>query len=647
MLALHQHPAQKEWAAANVAGLPCRWRKRLLSRWETTRNGGATSADNRAAAYELQDTVARLAAVTVPLDAADSDICARAETLAAHCRELGGVFGEWALRSAIETVCRANNVAPPYIKKRSTAESEVKRAEDALWWRRQLRKVHAKAVEGSAVALGYVNKTRDIYVSNESVARRRQQNKRNAAMLEATKARNDAGQEFTLAELAAKGTSNKAIKRGELMTRIAGFERIAVDCEHAGLFFTVTCPSRMHKWRTVAGGRAVENKKYDGTLPGDAQSHVARVWQRIRAALDRAGFAWYGFRIAEPNHDGTPHWHVLVFFAKQWPGAVVRAALPRVCAIIRRYALGRGEVKEPELADVLPLNRFPYRFKKDAEAAWLPKAVHALHEWRVAERRRQNAERGAKKHRVDFKPMDASKGTAAGYIAKYVAKNIDGYGIEQDLFGNDAVSTSRRVEAWAATWGIRQFQQVGGPPVTVWRELRRVKELPEDAPEHLSKAHSAVNKVALVEGEKASVAWDRYCQAQGGVFCGRSYRIKVAVEEQDGTGRYGEALAPRPVGVETEGEVTVKDGICTYKKPMVWLVKSARWVWEIIRNGSGKGNAGIARAWTCVNNCTRDSFAELRKRVEAVPELFGPLPKISNFEFFGPLNWPEMEKGLN
>ncbi|MDR5739502.1 replication endonuclease [Caballeronia sp. LZ016] len=405
-----------------------------------------------------------------------------------------------------------------------------------LWWRRQLRRAQARAVEGSAIGLGYVHKGGDCYVSDESVMHRLQQNARNAAMLESTIARNELGQEFTLAELAAKSPANAGIKRAELMTRINGFERIAIDMRHAGVFFTLTAPSRMHRYKTIQG-RPVLNRKYDQTKPNEAQAHHTKTWARIRAALARRGVSIYGFRIAEPNHDGTPHWHVLVF-----------------C--------------RPEHMAVLKSTVYRYALAVDGDEA------------------------GARKHRVDWKPMDPAKGTAAGYIAKYVAKNIDGYKLEKDLHGNDAIETSQRVEAWATRWRIRQFQQIGGPPVTVWRELRRVESVPADAPSFVAQAHNAVNRVAVVEGSSgASVAWNHYVEAQGGVFCGRGYRVRLATVDAEGVSRYGESRAPRVIGITFNEEYKVRDarGNWTDVREMQTIVESKRFEWEIMRPAKSAG----------------------------------------------------------
>ena len=76
-------------------------------------------------------------------------------------------------------------------------------------------------------------------------------------------------------------------------------------------------------------------------------------------------------------------------------------------------------------------------------------------------------EPGAQAHRCDFTAIDPAKGSAAGYIAKYIAKNIDGAHVGEDFNGKSATETAVRVEAWAARWGIRQFQQIGGAPVGV------------------------------------------------------------------------------------------------------------------------------------------------------------------------------------
>lgn len=602
----------EQWSASLTARFPRAWAERLLQRWRERH-----ALDRRAgnlAHLERCEAIARAHRAGLKANANDADLCQRADEAARDMARrlqqrdaitratLGDAVSPWstrwreraALLAAYAEALHWLDMSGLPLRWLGSITGFLRRVCCPRWWRRQLRRMHASAVESVARGLGLVHKRAGCYVSDESLRRRIGQCARNGRALESVQAVNEHGQAYTLAELAAKSPANREIRRHELMTRIAGFELIARECGHAAYFVTVTCPSRMHAYRTKGDGWGVEpNPRHDGTRPDEAQRYLARQWAKFRPAADRAGLDLYGFRIAEPNHDGTPHWHMLLFFpqrtARERPGYRVLVRL------LRRYFLRNADPDE----------------------------------------------RGARRHRVKVERIDWNRGSAAGYVAKYVAKNIDGYKVERDLYGNDAITSSQRVDAWASTWRVRQFQQIGGAPVTVWRELRRLHSEQGGAAEAIAQALEAVNITAQqaeveTEGAKrytAANGWAAYLHLQGGYRVRRRReRVRLLREVTGELGRYGEPMAARIVGVEVDDVRRVTRealGIVpaiTVQRTVRTEVESERCEWIVVpggfveqarerwREGMARGEA--ARPWSPVNNCTR---------LDHHPEpLFGP-----------------------
>lgn len=535
---------QQQGAQRSVKGLPIRWG---LKAYRELRQAKQEPERYSVLAGLLDEIVA----APVALDTTDAQIVLKASQFADECqRQAEQVQDKEAIRRRCIWLCHKRGIKPPEAEK---FKPFFARVSDPAWWRKQLRTIHGRRFEYAAIRLGFVSNFAGAYASDETVARRIEQNKRNKKILEQTYLENENAQQFKLSELAAKGTANKSIRRGELMLRMRGLEEIATECGHIGLFVTLTCPSKYH---AIRWGSGTTNPNYNGATPREAQAYLQGVWACIRAKLHRNACKPYGFRIAEPHHDACPHWHMLLFVAPE------QAALLE--SVMQEYALA-----------------------EDGDEA------------------------GAAKNRIKIVRIEASKGTAAGYIAKYIGKNIDGehvtehdqqdgLTVTQDLIGDQVIQPAQRVEAWAGTWGIRQFQAIGCPPITVWREMRRVGvERIQKAPAYIKQAWAAAQKI---DGSKQA-DFAEYIRAQGGINQGRKYRIGVAQRLTEIEGRYGLEQGKQPCGIYSK------------LNPKA-IYESTRYRWK--RGGRA---VEVAFPWTRVNNCTQPAWLEYAKQGEKPEEI--------------------------
>lgn len=151
--------------------------------------------------------------------------------------------------------------------------------------------------------------------------------------------------------------------------------------------------------------------------------------------------------------------------------------------------------------------------------------------------------------------------------------------------------------------------------------------LPSDAPAHLVRAHRDA-KIQRDGDDREAVVWDEYYRAQGGMGIDRTTCIKLAKRLPTGLSRYGDAVQPRPFGVETLGTPVHSAD----EEPRSWLVESSRRVWSIERPQVRRYDwrrqlaetAKPASPRTSVNNCTvrpiTDSGSDWNSQVASSPE---------------------------
>ncbi|HGZ0490099.1 TPA: replication endonuclease [Escherichia coli] len=445
----------------------------------------------------------------------------------------------------------------------------VMRLSCATWWNSQLRHLRDIWREELLRAAGLVSRKTSVYISHEALLDWREKRQRTRDFLKAWDLENEEGERFSLEDIYWAGLSNPRNRRNEMMTCARGMEQVAEARGDVAFFVTVTAPSRFHS----VNDDGSLNPKYCGATVRDASDYlVYRFFAAVRRAIDKAGLGWYGVRTVEPHHDGTPHWHMLVFTSQENEA--------RITEIMRNAAIREDRAELGD--DISP------RFKCEK--------------------------------------IDPAKGTPTSYIATYIGKNLDA----SAFMGNDPktgkpyidkesgktmAETVENAIGWAGLHRIHQFQFFGIPPRQVWRELRRLAgQMARNptAPQRLD--HDDIDAI-LAAADVGCFA--TYITRQGGVLIPRNtYLVRTAYETAEEANDYGE-FPQRIYGVRAPllGE---RYTICTH--PDTWKLVRRKPENEDRTDEGFDVECGFAAPWTRGNNCPHDEKTDTGEGKTPPPE---------------------------
>ncbi|EIV8648094.1 replication endonuclease [Vibrio parahaemolyticus] len=260
--------------------------------------------------------------------------------------------------------------------------------------------------------------------------------------------------------------------------------------------------------------------KWNGSSVKEGHKALMKKWAIGRAELAKLDIDYFGFRVAEPHKDATSHAHYFLFCAPEHKEQVIEILRERAISE-DRDELGSDTTK-----------------------------------------------------RFDVKEADPKQGGATAYIAKYVSKNINGSHMPE----SDAEQWAYRARAWASTHRIRQFQQFGGEPVSLWRNLRRA-----------TPAQTSIDpKLEELRQVADSSKWSLFCQLAA----------SAQIEYEDKQNKYGE-ITKKVIGFSWLGKLieTCSESYCLVKKKDVKRLQEAR----------------SASPWSTENNCNSHLVEDLQR----------------------------------
>ncbi|ECL8477698.1 replication endonuclease [Salmonella enterica] len=412
------------------------------------------------------------------------------------------------------------------------------------FWSRHFRTFTRRRREHLHITLGDVRRQRSVICSPQWVQHWLASRKLGREIMAETSLEDEeTGETLPLLSAVDASVSNNEKRRAEMLTRVKGLEELAEleagsqDGDHVALFFTWTAPRQYHAW-VKTGHR---NRKWNGASPRETQQYFSRIFKNFSTALARRNIHIFGLRITESHHDGTPHWHGIIFVRREQ-----EAALREIFEV---YA---------SVEDCTS--------RKPGEVPTQPQLM--------------------------IKSVDKRMGSVTAYITKHICRNIEGCapGGRDKETGRSWAELARHSAAWASLWGIRQFQFIGGPPVSVWRELRKLSD--QKRADGVSPAFGELHRAAGV-GD-----WAEYARLQGGVSVTRKNLTMrtwyQSADEPDECGQYTAIIR----GVYLPGA----DKAPVATRIRKWKVKTSR---QNVKPGFMKNRRKPALTpWTRINNCT-------------------------------------------
>lgn len=124
-----------------------------------------------------------------------------------------------------------------------------------------------------------------------------------------------------------------------LIDTVRSAEQQAEAQGHVGLLITMTLPKRFH------------SRAEGCETPRDGQLWLHNTWQGVKAELGRRGVRMYGFCLAEPHRDGTPHWHLMLWAENEFSVQTIEAA--------SRYRCRSFDQKTREIERNVSVRRMP------------------------------------------------------------------------------------------------------------------------------------------------------------------------------------------------------------------------------------------------------------------------------------------------